>query len=230
MAECEEKHFSNNTLWKGIYCYSGTLYAVHINTTNLPSGEFSCWGLLLAQRPENFCARGRTEASTRIVCGQTRCSYNTPPPSRPVCPREKLQMRHSNFYEEYSLVAVLFLFPECAARCLAFPFSFRLSLASRYARKRERRKGERAEDKLVKIRKCHEVCVGIYRRRYTCDAFSPRLRISFPPFFLSLSPFRQITDFRRCQAFRFMYIQPPQWQRAVLRGNITGQRRIYRDL
>lgn len=46
-------------------------------------------------------------------------------------PREKLQMRHSNFYEEYSLVAVLLLFSECAAQCLSrFHFLSPLSLAA----------------------------------------------------------------------------------------------------
>lgn len=129
---------------------------------------------------------------TRSYCERPNCVWTNvlfvqPPPAPPCVPREKLQMRHNNFYEEYSLVAVYYSYflsaPRDASR---FHFLF-ASLTSRCARKREKRKGERAEDKLAKIRKCHEVCVGIYRRRCTHDAFSLRLRISFP-FFLSLSP------------------------------------------
>lgn len=150
---------------------------MHINTTNLPSGEFSCWGLLLAQRPENSCTRGRSRSS----CVWTNALFVHPPTGlSPVknCRCDAVIFTRnilSSRYYSYFLSA-----PRDPSRS---HFLF----ASPAPRKREKGKRERAEDKLAKMRKCHEVCVRIYRRRYTRDAFSLHLRISFLSFLPSPS-------------------------------------------
>lgn len=93
-------------------------------------------------------------------------------------------MRHSNFYEEYSLVAVLFLFSECAARSLVFPFSFRLSRAA------ETGKGERRKSR---GQTCENAKMPRGMRRnlpatiHTCRIFSAPSH--FFPFFFSSFPF-----------------------------------------
>lgn len=190
MTECKEKHFSNNTLWegRGAYKYHQSAF-----------GRIFLLRSVAGSTARKFLRTRSYRRVARVVCGQTRHSYTL----QPVCSREKLQMRRSNFYEEYSLVAVLFLFSECAARSLAYPFSFRLSRAA------ETGKGEREKEQRTNSRKCENATR--YASEFTGDdthmthflcAFAFLFFLFLPP------PFRQITDFRRCQVLHFMYIQP----------------------
>lgn len=200
--------------------------AAHINTTNLPSGEFSCWGLLLAQRPENFCARGRTESLELYV--DKRALFRTPTNwSVPVknCRCDiVISTRNilSSRYYSYFLSA-----PRDASR---FHFLF-ASLAPR-KRKREREKEQRTNSRKYEnaTRYALEFTGDDTHVTHFLYAFAFLFLFFFSLCSLFLFPFRQITDFRRSQVLCFMYIQPPQWQRTVLRRNIAGQQRIYRGL
>jgi len=170
--------------------------AVHINITYLPSGEFSCWGLLLAQRPENFCAVVPicvwTNAS--FVTSSTRCV----PVKNCRCDivisrRNILSSRHYSYFlsTPRDFPRSHFLFASLAPRC-----------AAETGKEKEREKEQRANSRKYGN-------ATRYALEFTGDdihAFSPRLHISS----LFFSTFCQITDFCRCQVLRFMCIQLPQ--------------------
>lgn len=184
---------------------------MHINTCNLPSGEFSFWGSLAGSTARKF-SRTRSLRAHKL-CVDKRALLQ---PSRCLLVKN---CRRDTVISTRGILSRRGIIPISWVRRaipLVFIF-FSLSLATVCvcARARGNEEKERAKDELTKIQKCQEVCVGIYPQRYT-RIFPTSSRLFPSPFSLP-----QITDFHRRRVL-CTYVQPSQRRRTVLRGNIAS--------